>query len=162
MDLSKYSIGDLLLAAIKSEVESKAVYTQLASKVNNGFLSDKLMFIASEEKKHKDFLESVYKMNIQKEPVLPESTPVPIPEISVSTPTVPVSEILFQAMKAEQAASEFYGSLAGRFEDLETKKMLEYLSQMEIGHYKLLELEKEQMDKEEEYEIEWEMMHAGP
>jgi len=162
MDLSNYSIGDLLLAAIKSEVESEAVYNQLASKVINGFLSDKLRFIASEEKKHKEFLESVYRMNIQKEPVLPRSTPVPLPEISVSTPMVPASDIMFQAMNAEQAASEFYGSLAERFEDQETRKMLQYLSQMEVGHYRLLELEKEQLDREEEYEIEWEMMHAGP
>jgi len=162
MDLSKYSIEDLLLAAIKSEVESESVYKQLASKVNNGFLSDKLIFIAGEEKKHKDYLESVYRMNIQKEPVLPSSTPVPLPEITVSTPTVPASDIMLQAMKAEQAASEFYGSLAERFDDRETSKMLKYLSQMEVGHYRLLELEKEQLDREEVYEIEWEMMHAGP
>ncbi|MGA1820049.1 MAG: ferritin family protein [Thermoplasmatota archaeon] len=162
MDLSRYSMEELLLAAIKSEVESAAVYNQLASKVTNGFLSDKLMFIAGEERKHQDFLESVYRMNVQKEPVLPLSTPVPLPEISVSTPSVPPSEVMFQAMTAEQAASDFYASLAGMFEDPETRRMLEYLSQMEIGHYKLLELEKEHLDREEEYEIEWEMMHAGP
>ncbi|MGA1793273.1 MAG: ferritin family protein [Thermoplasmatota archaeon] len=162
MDLSKYTLEELLLAAIKSEVESAAVYNQLASKVTNGFLSDKLMFIAGEEKKHQDFLESVYRMNVQKEPVLPRSTPVPLPDIRITNPSALPSDIMFQAMTAEEAAADFYGSLAKRFEDSETRKMLEYLSQMEIGHFKLLELEKEQLDKEEEYEIEWEMMHAGP
>lgn len=162
MDISSYSLDDLLIAAIKSEVDSRAVYLQLADKVNNGFLSDKLKFIAEEEKKHQEFLESVYKMNIQKEPHLPGSSPVPLPEITVSSNMVPASEIVEQAMKAEEAASDFYSSLAERFEDKEIKKMLFYLSQMEVGHYKLLELEKEQLDREEEYEIEWEMMHVGP
>ncbi|MGA1872768.1 MAG: ferritin family protein [Thermoplasmatota archaeon] len=162
MDISSYTLEELLLAALKSEVESAAVYNQLAAKVNNGFLSDKLRFIAEEEDKHRDFLESIYRMNLQKEPILPSSTPVPLPEISISTPMVPASEIMYQAMNAEQSASDFYILLSERFEDPETQKMLRYLSQMEIGHYRLLELEKENLDAEEDYEVEWEMMHSGP
>jgi rubrerythrin len=153
---------DLLLAAIKSEVDSEATYIKLANKVKNGFLSDKLRFIAKEEKKHNEFLTSVYKMNMQKEPILPDASPVPLPEVNVSSNMIPPSDIIFQAMKAEEAASEFYRAISERFEDEETKKMLIYLADMEIGHYKLLELEKEQLDREEEYEIEWEMMHIGP
>ena len=162
MDISSYGIDDLLLSAIKSEVDSEAIYLQLANKVNNGFLSDKLRFIAGEEKKHRDFLESVYKMKNQKEADIPSSSPVPLPEIDLTSSMVPPSEVIFQAMKAEEAAADFYKSISDRFEDDETRKMMVYLADMEIGHYKLLELEKEQLDREEEYEIEWEMMHVGP
>jgi rubrerythrin len=162
MDISSYSLEDLLLAAIKSEVDAKAIYDQLADKVDNAFLSDKLRFIAGEEKKHKEFLESVYKMNIQKEPTLPEISPVPLPEINIGSSMTPPSEVIFQSMKAEEAASDFYRSLSERFEDDDTKKMLIYLSEMEIGHFKLLELEKVKLDREEEYEIQWDMMHVGP
>ena len=162
MDISGYDMDDLLLAAIKSEVDSEAIYIQLAEKVKNGFLSDKLKFIANEEKKHKEFLESIYKMNMQKDVELPDSSPVPLPEVRITSSMVPPSDVIFQAMKAEEAASDFYGSLSERFDDNETKKMLVYLSQMEVGHYKLLEIEKERLDEEEEYEIEWEMMHIGP
>lgn len=162
VDISSYELGDLLLAAIKSEVDSEAIYLQLANKVSNGFLSDKLRFIAAEEKKHREYLESVYKMNMQREPKLPRTSPVPLPEIKLSSNLVPPSEIVLQAMEAEEAAAGFYKSLAERFEDDETRKMLVYLSEMEIGHFKLLELEKEKLDREEEYEVEWEMMHVGP
>jgi rubrerythrin len=162
MDISSYGTEDLLLAAIKSEVESEAIYLQLAEKVKSGFLSDRLRFIAREEKKHNEFLTSVYKMQLQKEPVLPERTPVPLPEVKIGSSSVPPSDIIYQAMTAEDAAAEFYKALANRFEDKDTKDMLVYLSDMEIGHYKLLELEKEKLDREEEYEIEWEMMHIGP
>jgi len=163
MDLDNYSLEELLLAAIRSEVESKGVYTQLSKKVDNAYLSDKLLFIAGEEQKHRDFLESVYKMNFQKDAVLPETSPVPLPEVRVDKGMVMASEVMLQAMAAEEAASKFYSYLSGKQElDDETKSTLEYLSSMEMGHYRLLEIEKQHLDKQEEYEFEWEMMHAGP
>lgn len=164
MDISQYSLEDLLKAAIKSEMESKAVYEHLAGKVPNAFLADKLRFIAGEEQKHREFLENVFKMHLQK-PVdeLPIDSPVPLPEIAINQPTVPASEVMFQAMKAEEAASDFYRSLSDRFKgDEKTKETLIYLAQMELGHYRLLEVEKEHLDLAEDYEVEWEMMHAGP
>ena len=163
MDLDKYSLEELLLAAIKSEVDSKKVYLRLAEKVNNGFLSDKLKYIADEEQKHRDYIDSVYTMNFQRTAVLPETSPVPLPDIKVDGNTVMASEIMLQAMAAEEAASDFYTYLAGKDQlDDDTKKTLLYLASMEQGHLRLLEIEKEQLDKEEEYEFEWEMMHAGP
>lgn len=40
--------------------------------------------------------------------------------------------------------------------------MLIYIAEMEKGHYKLLEIEKENAEKFEAYNIEWPMMHIGP
>ncbi len=163
MDLTIYSLEDLLLAAIKSEVDSKAVYLQLADNVNNAFLRDKLKFIADEEQRHREYLESVYKMNMKSVPTLPESSPVPLPEVRVQSGMVVASEIMIQAMKAEEAASEFYTFLANNHEwDDETKNTLAYLASMEMGHYKLLEIEREQLADQEEFEFGWSMMHAGP
>ena len=67
------------------------------------------------------------------------------------------------AMEAEKAASDFYLALAEMYKrDEETGKVLRYLSAMETGHYRLLEIEKEELDREGDYEIEWELMHIGP
>ena len=41
MDLSNYSEEDLLLSALKSEVDAKEVYTNLANSVKNYFLKDR-------------------------------------------------------------------------------------------------------------------------
>jgi rubrerythrin len=163
MDLKAYGMKELLLAAIKSETESREVYLQLASKVNNAFLADKLRFIADEEEKHRDYLESIYKMQLQESDIeLPETSPVPLPEVKVDSPLVPASEILGQAMVAEEAAADFYSSLTGIFDDQEIIETLNYLSKMEIGHYKLLEIEKDHLESQEDFEIEWDMMHVGP
>ncbi|MEA3559798.1 MAG: ferritin family protein [Candidatus Thermoplasmatota archaeon] len=159
MDITDFNLEDLLLAAIKSEMESKAVYEYLANKVPGAFLSDKLRFIAQEEQKHREFLEGVFKMYIQK-PVgeLPLESPVPLPEISIDQPFIQASDVMFQAMKAEEAASDFYRSLSERFDkDEKTKETLIYLAQMELGHYRLLEVEKEHLENTEDYEIQWEM-----
>jgi rubrerythrin len=163
MDLEAYDKKEMMLAAIKSEIDSRDVYLQLAGKVDNGYLSDKLRYIAEEELKHRDYLESIYMMEFQENvPDLPRKSPVPLPEVKVDQPYIQASDIMAQAMVAEQAASDFYGSLSGRFEDEDIKKTLTYLARMEIGHYRLLEIEKEYLESEEDYEIEWEMMHVGP
>ena len=53
MNLEKYDLEDLLLAAIKSEVESSTLYLKIAKKTENGLLQDKLEFLAKEEDKHR-------------------------------------------------------------------------------------------------------------
>jgi len=160
MDLSSYGLEDLLLAAIKSEVSSKEIYSELAERFRNAFLKDKLKFLSSEEEKHRIFIQSVYKKNFgDKKVVIPENTPVPLPQIKTDGP---VSEVFFSAMQAEKAASEFYDALSEKFTDNpEIKKTLEYLATMEMGHYKLLEIEKETIDRYEDFDTVWPMTHIG-
>ena len=64
MNLSNYTKKDLLLSAIKSEVESNRIYTLLAEIVENGLMKDKFIYLAREEQKHKHFLESIFKNGI--------------------------------------------------------------------------------------------------
>lgn len=66
-------------------------------------------------------------------------------------------------MQAEKAAHDFYISIAEKFnENKKIKNMILYIAQMEMGHYKLIEIEKENAEKFEAYNIEWPMMHIGP
>ncbi|MFW6119878.1 MAG: ferritin family protein [Petrotogales bacterium] len=163
MDLTNFGLEDLFLAAIKSEVESKQLYSKMAKKTKNGLLEDKLKFLASEEEKHRLFIEEIYKNHYpDNEIVLPKKTPIPIPEVKISE-DFPLSILLKEAMKAEQSASEFYKSLAGRFEEgTKLNNTLLYFSDMETGHFKILEIEKESMERFEEGDVYWPMVHAGP
>jgi len=66
-------------------------------------------------------------------------------------------------MNAEKAAYYFYLSLANKFKmDEELSRRLKYIASMEMGHYRLLEIEKEQAETYEMYDAEFEMMHVGP
>lgn len=163
MDLTHYDIEKLLLTAMKSEIESKDLYLKLAKKTQNGLLQDKLRFLADEEEKHRIFIEDIYKNHFPNSTIeLPDKSAVPMPEIIFDEET-PLSKILKQAMNAEKAASDFYNSLAKRFEsESKIHNTLMYFADMEIGHLKLLEMEKNSMERYEEDEVYWPMIHVGP
>ena len=164
MNLSEYNLEDLFLTAIKSEIESNKLYSNLAKKIQNGLLQDKLEFLAKEEEKHKNFIEDEYRNHFPDKKInLPKETPVPLPEIIIDDENIPLSKIFMSAMQAEKAAQDFYKSFADRFEEgTKINHTLKYFSDMELGHYKLLEIEKESMERFEEADVYWPMMHIGP
>jgi rubrerythrin len=165
MDLKKYTLEDLLLAAMKSEIESHTVYTMIATQVKNGLLIDKFKFLAQEEEKHRGFIEQLYKAKFPKKNItIPTTTPVPLPSLTIPDEDTPLSTILKNAMAAEQVAHEFYQSLAKQFtkDDATIRNTLSYFADMELQHYKILEIEKESMDRFEQADIYWDMVHVGP
>ena len=164
MKLKKYALADLLLAAVKSEIESQAIYSRVAQRVQNAFLKERLEFLSLEETKHQMALEAIFRQRFPGQALaIPEKPVLPLPEINFRDERVPLSEILAQAMKAEQAAHDFYLQLADLFaDDLEKKNLLLYFSMMEMGHYKLLDLEKGSLERLEEYGEEQELIHVGP
>ena len=164
MDLSGFDLEDLFLSAIKSEVDSKQLYLKMVKKTKNGLLQDKLEFLAKEEEKHRLFVEEIYRNHYPNNKiVLPKKSPVPLPEINITDKEMTLSKLLRDAMKAEQSASDFYKSFAGLFDkNSKIQNTLLYFSDMEIGHYKILEIEKESMDRFEESDVYWPMVHVGP
>jgi rubrerythrin len=163
MDLSNFDVEDLLLAAIKSEVDSKELYLKMSKKTKNGLLQDKLKFLSKEEEKHRLFVEDIYRNHFpEKDVILPKKTPVPLPKVEI-TEDIPLSKLLRIAMDSEQSASDFYKILAERFEEgSKINNTLLYFSDMELGHYKILEMEKESMERFEEADVYWPMVHVGP
>jgi rubrerythrin len=163
MDLRTFNEEELFLTAIKAETESNKVYSMLADGVKNAFLKDKLKFLAGEEEKHRQFLEKAYSDRFPSNDLeLPEKTIVPLPELKVPSETVPVSEVIQSAMDAELAAKDFYLAFAERFGEVqELRRTLEYFASMEDGHYKILEGEKQNIERFEDYDDYWPMMHMG-
>jgi rubrerythrin len=159
-----YSLEDIMLSALKSEVDSKAVYSHLAQNVKNYLMKDKLEFLAREEENHRRFIEEIYLNHFPDKKIeLPSSTPVPLPTVPIPDEDTPLSKILGSAMKAEQSAHDFYKAFAERFESgSKLHHTLMYFADMEWSHYKILEVEKESMERFEEADVYWPMMHIGP
>lgn len=164
MDVSKHSLEDMFLSAIKAEVDSQEAYSIMAGITNNAFLKDRLRFLADEEEKHKLTLEALFMMRFKgREVRLPEVSPVPLPEIKVHERGMPMSELLQQAMEAELAARDFYLSFA-RFagKDAQLSEVLNYFARMEEGHYEFLKREKSSAEDFEMFDDFSPLMHAGP
>jgi len=164
VDLSEYTDEDLLLAATRAEVDARELYTGLASGVHNMMLRDRLAFLADEEAKHMAFLEQEYERRFPGKALdLPERSPVPLPAVRVTGEDVMISEVLGMAMEAERAARGFYISMAERFASVPaTRAMLLYFASMEMGHYHILSAERENVLRNEDYDVDWGMMHVGP
>ena len=87
---------------------------------------------------------------------------VPLPIVKV-TEGKRISAILSEAMKAEAAARDFYAAMANLFKkEKHIFKLLGFMSKMEDGHYKLLEIERDNAKYFDNYEEGWELMHIGP
>lgn len=154
MDIEDYSLEELLLAAIKSEIEAEKVYMELANRVKNPFLKGRLEFLSKEEARHRAFLEAIYKKTFPDSDMrIPEKTPVPLPEIQLygeSGDMRDVIMVLEDGMRAEKAAHEFYSSLKERFNDEKIRKTLHYLSIMELDHYEILKKERDELAEVED------------
>ncbi len=176
MDLSKYDMRELILTAWKSEINAEEVYLKIRKGVKNYWLQDRFQFLADEESKHAGFFKDFYHRQFPGEKVeLPETCPVPLPEVKIDRDSIPISDVLAMAMEAEKAASEFYASWADRMPDAgkagteanggpiaSVREMLMYISSMEMGHYRLLEIEEENAREQEQYDLVWDMTHIGP
>ncbi len=154
MDIEKYNLDELLLVGIKSEIESEKVYRSLAGQVKDPFLRNRLEFLASEEKGHRAFLEGLFRKKFPEKPlVVPEKSRIPLPEVHMYGETGSIRDVISvmdEAMKAEEAAADFYNSLKARCTDQSAREILHYLALMEMDHYKILKMEREEIAKVEE------------
>ncbi len=155
MDLSKYSLEDLILLGIKSEEVAKEVYERVARDAKNPFLRTRLTALAQEEERHRDILVELYKDLFNgKEPHPPENPDfIPeFPEIRLFKElggTTDVRKILEGAMQAELSAKDYYESIAKMMKDPKIQTIMRYMAKIEEGHYKIL---KQQYDEILEFE----------
>ncbi len=176
MDLARYSKKEIILSALRSEIDSEKAYLEMAKRVKNVMLADRLKFLAQEEKKHALFLIQLYKSEFVDEQLkVPEESFIPLPEIDIQNESLSMSDLLEQAKKAEDVAATFYSSMISVFPepmgetDEKEKERLElvrdsllYLATMEIGHSRIFETEAEHARKNEHETMEWKMIHVGP
>ncbi|MFH0815795.1 MAG: ferritin family protein [Methanobacteriota archaeon] len=165
MDLSKYGLDDAFLAAIKSEVESKELYSKIGARVKNAFLKDRMAFLAGEEERHRAAMTRMFMTYFPgREPSLPQHSPVPLPEISFDEANPPALVKVFeQAMEAEMAAQSFYLGLAEKVKtDRQVSDTLRYFAAMENNHYRILEAERANAQTYDDYDDFNPMMHSGP
>ena len=163
MDLKKFTLEDLFFTAIRAEIDSREAYSIMAGITRNAFLKDRLVFLAEEEEKHRAFLDGEYvKQFPGKEIVLPEYSPVPLPEIDINNEQVPITTLLQQAMDAEKAAQDFYTSFAKFVGKSPFAVTLGYFARMEESHYELLKREREAEEEFETYDDFNPGMHLGP
>ncbi len=159
MDLSSFTIEELLLSAIKSEVDARDMYKQAADRMDNPFLKARLHFLADEEEKHRMYFTWLLRNKVPEAFLeLPSDSVVPLPDIGCIEEDVPITILLRKAMEAETAAKAYYEEMADLFEDRKVKRTLLLLAMMEEAHHNLLSKELEAAIDDTEYEKAWDIL----
>ena len=140
-DLSQLTVKELLEMASRAEIEANKTYAGLADSIKNPLLKEKFQWLAFEENKHRESLLKLFQSLYREEKMeIPEQTDqILLPSIHF-TPDSSLADILFQAMKAEKAAEEFYSSLARKVDNPQ-HRILDYLSHVEHSHHAMLKSE---------------------
>ena len=140
-EFSQLSVKQLLEMASRAEMDANRIYSDLSNSLKNPLLKEKFQWLAFEEKKHKESLEKLFFTLIGEEKmVIPDKTDEALlPAINI-TPSSSLVDILYQAMKAEEAAGDFYLSLSQKISDPQ-QKILKYLSHVEHSHYTMIKSE---------------------
>jgi len=142
---------EVLGIAIKSEIEAVKLYSRMKEIAKSDDLGMKLDFLIAQEHKHKEILTEAYKKKFPEVDLsLPKNSLVPSIEEALAR-NAGLKELFEAAMEAERKSEEFYGELAGKTRDSNSKTMLEYLASMERSHFSILEAEYRQLELSEEY-----------
>ena len=132
---------EILGIAIRSEIEAGRLYEKMEKAVGNVSLKEKFRVLKEEEQKHQTMFETMYrKAHPDVELRLPEKSMVPMMDVALKA-DMTIKELFEVAMKAEQISEEFYAGLAKQSHDPTGAATLTYLSNIERGHYLLLQNE---------------------
>ncbi len=136
-----HSLKNLFGMAVGAEIEAQNVYSHIGDRTRNFVLKEKMLFLASEERKHETILKGLFKQKFPgEEMVVPEETLAPVPAWKPEK-TENVSKVLAAAMQTEVDARAFYEAMAERIDDSKAQSMLRYMAAMEQTHFHLLETE---------------------
>jgi len=165
---SKLQPFQVLAAAIASEVDALAFYTKLQEKVKNIILLRKLKFLAFEEEQHRRMLQKLFGQRFAGKPLeVPDVSP--LPKISASLgDDPPVVDLFKVALDAEETAGAFYEESGKAAEDEGSRRLLTYLSRVELSHAAMIRSEIDLLVTYpdyyavEDFHLGQDLFHVGP
>lgn len=139
------TLVEIIGLAVRSEEEAAEFYGNMAKLIKNGLVRAKYETLAKEEIGHRHMLVELYKKMTGENggpPKIPGSPKV-AEEKQPPFATDSLEELLKLAILREQKAGDFYRKAAARAVDVNGRRTLEYLADIERGHEMLLKAELE-------------------
>jgi rubrerythrin len=132
------TLKEVLLEAVKKELESHIMYLDLKQRVVNPSAQDALQELAQQEKTHQSILED-YLVGRLKEGALDAGVVVDYKiaeylEQPVVSPAMELSEVFLLAANKEKRSHDLYLNLAALHPNGQVKKLLQDLASQELNH----------------------------
>jgi rubrerythrin len=134
--------GQTLIEAIRHEIEGREFYLALAQRVRNPLVRRKILGLADDELEHRETLSRLYWAQTGTE--VGDLGDLAINLVLPDVENMTIEELLQLAMDTEKKAAAAYTEMAKNADNERASAFLEYLAEMEEGHYASLaaELEK--------------------
>ena len=137
---------EALGVAIRAEIDASELYAELATRVPNPFLQQKILLLSKEELQHKRILEEAYKTHFPEVPLaLPTSQLPKAISCRADREQLSASEILNCAIEEERKLRQFYLEAAQHAADLSGQRMFNYLADWEFSHEMALTAERDML-----------------
>lgn len=138
--------------AIRAEADAAEIYTELAERVGNPVLRQKIELLAKEELQHRRILEEAYKQRFPEVPLeLPRTQLAHTISCRELRERLTLKDVLRCAIDEERRSHEFYLGAAERTADLSGKTMFRYLADWEFSHQMALSAEFEMVARYPRY-----------
>ena len=130
--------------AIRAEADAAEVYGEIAKRVHNPLIRQKIELLAKEELQHQRILEAAYRERFPEVPLeLPRSQLPREFSCAALREQQTLKDILSFAIDEERRAHEFYLRAAEQTKDLSGQMMFHYLADWEFSHQMALSAEYE-------------------
>jgi rubrerythrin len=158
---------EIVGVATRAEIDAHQFYLEMAKRIKNKVVKERILTLAAEEKRHERILKSLLKQwTGEDDPPVPEKGPFK-PEDLIAD-DMSHEKVLETAIELERAASKRYIEASRVAQDDSGRRQLEYLSEFERTHERILVSELEALKKDKDwFDDDMEPgsdrpMHVGP
>jgi rubrerythrin len=128
---------EILGVAIRKEIESQHFYDKMAERIRNRVVKERILNLARDERGHELLLKKIYRQwSGEENPPIPEKGITPVSELIKDEMTH--EQVLEKAIAQERAASTMYIEASKKAQDDSGRRVLQYLSEFERTHERIL------------------------
>ncbi|MDP3879169.1 MAG: ferritin family protein [Dehalococcoidales bacterium] len=141
--VSHLTLDEVLEKAVRKEIESQNLYTDLSHRVKEPAARDAFQEMVRQERRHQEMLER-YRRGEFKEGALSRQGVIDYRiaehfDGAEATPNMPLRDVFLLAANREKMSHEFYLNLAAIHPAGEVKRLLEDLAGQELSHKQRVE-----------------------
>jgi rubrerythrin len=158
---------EIVGVAARAEIDAHKFYIEMAKRIKNKIVKERILTLAEEEHRHERILKNLLKQwTGEDNPPVPEKGPFQLEDLLGED--MSHEKVLETAIELERAAAKRYIEAARIAQDDSGRRQLEYLSEFERTHERILVSELEALKKDKDWFDEDTFpgsdrpMHVGP
>jgi rubrerythrin len=141
---------EIVGVATRAEIDAHKFYIEMAKRIRNKVVKERILTLASEEQRHGRILKNLLKQwTGEDNPPIPEKGPFQLSELIGDD--MSHEKVLETAIELERTAAKRYIEASRIAQDDSGRRQLEYLSEFERTHERILVSELEALKKDKDW-----------